>query len=171
MRLTRSQRCYKSRRLMQPCPVYVSIKHLSLIITNSWNASGLFSMSVTRFTAFIPPAIWRTFHLILLAAHGVTFKSETTSLGRCHRSSCWYFCRLPARRSPPSSSRGTDGHCRDPGFPVSVGYWRASALASPRRPDCYSNAPRHTYTTDIFIPVNGDLELYFWIMNGLKMEK
>lgn len=53
----------------------------------------------------------------------------------------WHF-QLPVRKSPPSSSRGAGGRCRDPGFPASAGYWRASAPASPHRPECYSSAPR-----------------------------
>lgn len=52
-----------------------------------------------------------------------------------------HFFQLPVRRSPPSSSRGVGGRCPDPGFRASAGYWRASALASPHHPDCYSSAP------------------------------
>lgn len=52
-----------------------------------------------------------------------------------------HFFQLPVRRSPPSSSRGVGGRCPDPGFRASAGYWRASALASPHHPECYSSAP------------------------------
>lgn len=76
MRLTRSWRCYKSRRLLRLCPLYVNIKHLSYIITTIWNASRLFSMSLTWFTAFIPPATWRTFDPVTLKSHDAEMASE-----------------------------------------------------------------------------------------------